>query len=96
MQSADGLDFYIAIIGNKNRDRFDTVLSGISELSNVRPGNRLTTIAPMEETTVYEVSLSTDEAIVLALACPGEYLHYPNEENRLNMISLLISKYQNE
>jgi len=91
MHFNDGLEFYIAIIRNGDRDRFDIVLSGISEQSGIKPGNRLSTIAPMEETTVYEVSLSIEEAIVIALACPGQYLHYPDEDDRDDMIRLLIS-----
>ena len=90
MHFNDGLEFYIAIIRNGDRDRFDIVLSGISEQSGIRPGNRLSTIAPMVETTVYEVSLSIEEAVVLALACPGEYSHFHNEDDRKDMISTLI------
>lgn len=70
------LQKYIATIQNGDRDQFDSVLSKISHRSGVRPGSRLSSIIPMAEKTVYEVSLNEEEAVVLALACPGEYIYY--------------------
>lgn len=67
---------YLATIQNEDRDLFDTVLSRISHQSNIRPGNRLSTIIPMAEKTTYEVAISEEEASVLALSCPGMYVYY--------------------
>lgn len=70
------LKTYVAIIPNQFLDLFDIVLNRISNESNVKPGNRLSTIIQLNGRTVYEVSLTDEEASVIALSCAGTYVHY--------------------
>lgn len=85
------LQQYLATIQNQDRDLFDDVLRSISHQSGVRSGNRLSSIIPMDEKTVYEVALTVEEAVVLALACPGEYVYYTDSH-----INNAITDYMDE
>jgi hypothetical protein len=82
---------YIAVIQNKDADHFDIVLAKLSLRSNIRVGNRLTTIIPAREQTTYEVALSDEEACLLALSCPGRYEYFSDDK-----ISESINQFMKE
>ena len=67
---------YIAIIQSGDYDLFDTVLDCIKLHSGMYEKSRLMSIIPMDTKTVYEVSLTEEEAVVLTLSCPGEYSNH--------------------
>ena len=67
------LKTYLAIIPYEFVFQFATVLDRISLQSNVRQGSRIETIIPMPTKTTYQVSLTDEEAIMIALSCPGIY-----------------------
>ena len=69
------LETYLAIIPNANCDQFDICLDRLSTESGVRANRRLSSIIPCNSVVAYEVDLTDDEAIVLALSAPGQYLH---------------------
>ena len=86
------LKTYIAIVPTEFTDQFYTILDRIGHQSNIRQGNRLSTIIPMRENVTYEVALSDDEAIVLKLSCPGIYAYYTEKKITESMIEYTADK----
>lgn len=80
---------YLALILNEDCDQFDIVLDRLSHQSGLKPGARLATVVPMRTKTLYEVSLTVEEACALALSCPGEYKFYEEDKKRLFMVAYL-------
>jgi hypothetical protein len=64
---------YIATIPNEHRDQFDVALNKISLDSEVLSGHRLHTIIPCNHVTHYEVTLTSEEMLMMMLSAPGEY-----------------------
>lgn len=70
------LKSYLVSIRTEDADLFDRVLHRLSHQSKIKAGSRLSSIIPMIEKTIYEVSLSEEEVVILALSCPGGYEYF--------------------